>query len=194
MAELNVFYTGPGLAGVSTSLAMLTQSGESFGGTPLFLPAGVERAARGFVWHGGGRPRHVRLVSDGRSPYYFESLRAGLEHSLPQVRASCRRAIDFLAVAHGVVFVADSQRLRAEANLERLERTVEAFRAEGRSVDELPFVFQLNKRELPDLLSLDELRGLLKAPRCAYVESVATEGRGVHEALATLVAMVEGGS
>src|SRR5262249_42062799 len=66
-----------------------------------------------------------------------------------------------LTGADGIVFVADSQVLRADANLESLENLRENLREQGRDLSVVPVVFQHNKRDLPDLLPVAEMDQLL---------------------------------
>src|SRR6185436_16643611 len=61
----------------------------------------------------------------------------------------------------GVVFVADSQLDRLEANVESLENLRQNLREQGYNPDAIPLVVQYNKRDLPRVAPLDELRQLL---------------------------------
>jgi hypothetical protein len=101
------------------------------------------------------------------------------------------RLIEFLPVLDGVVFVADSQPERTEAGLAALELLLEFMRERGLDPAQVPFVFQLNKRDLPNVLHVEELRTILSTPRCAHVESIAVRQRGVHQALETLLRLVD---
>src|SRR5687768_12033121 len=62
-----------------------------------------------------------------------------------------------LTGADGIVFVSDSQAARADANLESLENLRENLAEQGRELGKIPLVLQHNKRDLPDVLSLEEL-------------------------------------
>lgn len=81
--------------------------------------------------------------------------------------------------------------MRDEANVWQLERVVAEFQSVGRDTSTIPFVFQLNKRDLAEVLPVDELHRLLSMHLCAYVESVASRGQGVREALDALVHLIE---
>ncbi len=61
----------------------------------------------------------------------------------------------------GVVFVADSQTDRAEANLESMQNLYDNMQAYGYDLTRMPFVIQYNKRDLPNAAPLDELQGML---------------------------------
>ena len=83
----------------------------------------------------------------------------------------------------GVVFVADSQRARIEANVESLEELESNLAAHGRDPSEVPLVVQYNKRDLPDVLPVAELDALLVMFACPRFEAVATTGVGVFDTL-----------
>lgn len=101
----------------------------------------------------------------------------------------------------GVLFVADSQEVRAEANQESLRKMADNLRFVGRRPEDVAMVFALNKRDLllldrpgTDLdsrvLSVAELREQLAWPRCDYIETVAITGEGVSEAVMRLIQLM----
>jgi signal recognition particle receptor subunit beta len=83
----------------------------------------------------------------------------------------------------GIIFVADSQRHRSEANIEAMHNLYENLESYGYDLSSIPFVLQYNKRDLSDVMSVEELRALLNPSEVADFEGVATEGRGVFETL-----------
>ena len=58
----------------------------------------------------------------------------------------------------GVVFVADSQEERFEANLESLDNLKANLREQGYEIDKIPWVLQYNKRDLPNAVAVEDLR------------------------------------
>ena len=71
----------------------------------------------------------------------------------------------------GLVFVADSQRERHDANLESLENLAANLEEQGRSIHETPLVLQFNKRDLPNVMRVDELdRSLNTGARPVFSE------------------------
>ena len=92
--------------------------------------------------------------------------------------------------ADGVVFVADSQEERMDANLETLENLREHLKEHNLSFPTIPYVLQLNKRDLPNVLPLEELRKHLQAKGEPVVEAVAIAGQGVFETLKELAKLV----
>lgn len=84
----------------------------------------------------------------------------------------------------GIVFVADSQRPMADANVESFENLKENLTELGIDFASIPLVLQYNKRDLKNILSLEELNALLNPQdQYQYFEAVATQGTGVFETL-----------
>jgi signal recognition particle receptor subunit beta len=95
-----------------------------------------------------------------------------------------------LTGADGVVFVADSQRLRMDANLESWENLRDNLREHGRILAELPHVFEFNKRDLPELVDTSELDLALNRHQVPAFATVAIRGVGVYEALEAITRAV----
>ena len=83
----------------------------------------------------------------------------------------------------GVVFVADSQIERMEANIESLENLRVNLSEQGYDLDKLPCVIQFNKRDLPNAAPLEEMRRALNPGGLVEFEACATTGQGVFETL-----------
>jgi signal recognition particle receptor subunit beta len=83
----------------------------------------------------------------------------------------------------GIVFVADSQARRAEANVESLENLETDLARHGYSLDEVPMVLQYTKRDLPEISTVAELDAILNAAGRQRFEGIARTGVGVFEAL-----------
>lgn len=90
----------------------------------------------------------------------------------------------------GIVFVADSQMARTEANLESLENLKGNLAEQGYELGKVPYVIQYNKRDMPDIVSVDELRSLLNPNGIPDFEAVASEGSGVFETLKAIAKLV----
>ena len=90
----------------------------------------------------------------------------------------------------GVVFVADSQIERAEANIESLENLKTNLQEQGYQLEKLPFVMQYNKRDLPNVAEVAELRELLNPTGVPEYEAVARTGVGVFETLKAVAKLV----
>src|SRR5882762_4436307 len=59
--------------------------------------------------------------------------------------------------ADGVVFVADSQEERLDANFETMENLMEHLKEHNLNFTTIPYVLQLNKRDLPNAMAVPEL-------------------------------------
>jgi mutual gliding-motility protein MglA len=83
----------------------------------------------------------------------------------------------------GMVFVADSQVERMEANLESMENLRTNLSDQGYNLDKIPYVIQYNKRDLPNAAPLQELRELLNPTGMPEFEAAAVSGTGVFDTL-----------
>jgi signal recognition particle receptor subunit beta len=83
----------------------------------------------------------------------------------------------------GVVFVADSQIERMEANVESLDNLRINLLEQGYELGKLPYVIQYNKRDLPNAAPMAEMSPLLNAAGAPEFEACATVGTGVFETL-----------
>jgi signal recognition particle receptor subunit beta len=83
----------------------------------------------------------------------------------------------------GVIFVADSQKERMEANIESLENLRENLKEQGFDLDKIPYIMQYNKRDLPSAAPIEELRSLLNPGSVPEFEACAHIGKGVFETL-----------
>lgn len=175
---VKLVYYGPGLGGKTTSLTCIHQASppESRGqivslATPVdrtlyfdFLPLRSTDV----------RGHHVRLqLFTVPGQVYFNATRKLV-----------------LTGADGVVFVADSQRERQDANLESLENLAINLEEQGRSLAEIPLVLQYNKRDLPGVMELDELDLTLNTLGVPSFGTSASQGTGILAALDTLVQAV----
>jgi len=88
-----------------------------------------------------------------------------------------------LTGADGVVFVADAQTARADANQESLDNLRDNLADQGRNLNDVPIVFQYNKYDLPDVLSVEELDKLLNRWKAPSLATSARTGLGVYEGL-----------
>ena len=90
----------------------------------------------------------------------------------------------------GVIFVADSQLERLEANQESLDNLRTNLAEHGYSLEKIPYVIQYNKRDLPNALPVDELRQLLNPIGVLDFEASARTGQGVFETLKAVSKLV----
>ena len=90
----------------------------------------------------------------------------------------------------GIVFVADSQEQRMDANVEALENLMSNLKEHGYDFNKIPYVLQLNKRDLPNILPVDMLATELRKKNEPIVEAVAFQGVGVFETLKEIAKQV----
>jgi signal recognition particle receptor subunit beta len=90
----------------------------------------------------------------------------------------------------GVIFVADSQVERMDANVESIENLQANLRMQGYDLMSIPYVLQLNKRDLPNVLSVDEIKRALNRKNEPVIEAVAPKGVGVFETLKGVAKLV----
>ena len=83
----------------------------------------------------------------------------------------------------GVIFVADSQKARMEANIESIANLAQNLKENGFDIRTIPYVLQLNKRDMPSAVGVEEMERLLRFRGEPMLEAVANQGTGVIETL-----------
>jgi signal recognition particle receptor subunit beta len=175
---IKLVYYGPGLGGKTTTLQK--------------VHAASPAETRGKI---------VSLATPVDRTLYFDfmPLRVGPVHGYPvrlqlftvpgQVYFNATRKL-VLTGADGVVFVADSQRERQDANLESLQNLSANLTEQERSLVTVPHVLQYNKRDLANVLPVSDLNAALNPHSAPSFESSASRGQGVLEPLDELVRLV----
>src|SRR6267143_1134507 len=107
------------------------------------------------------------------------------ESTAPQSRGKL-----ILKGVDGVVFVADSQEERMDANVESLYNLEENLQAQGYDLMKIPYVLQLNKRDLPNIIPVEDLAAELRRKEEPVVEAVASSGAGVFDTLKAVAKQV----
>jgi signal recognition particle receptor subunit beta len=90
----------------------------------------------------------------------------------------------------GVVFVADSQEERMDANVESLYNLEDNLQTQGYDLMKIPYVLQLNKRDLPNVVPVEELSAELRRKEEPVVEAIASSGAGVFDTLKAVAKQV----
>lgn len=83
----------------------------------------------------------------------------------------------------GVVFVADSQVERMEANIESIENLKANVAEQGLDLEKMPLTIQFNKRDLLNVIAVEEMNRVLNPNGHPWFESVARDGMGVFDTL-----------
>ena len=92
--------------------------------------------------------------------------------------------------ADGVIFVADSSRRKMRENVESVENLISNMKEYGMDIEDIPLVFQWNKRDLPDAVPVEELQKALNRWNAPAFEAVAVKGEGVFAALKCVSGLV----
>lgn len=165
-----VFY-GPGLCGKTTNLqAIFKKTNPDSKGKMISLATESERTLFfDFL------PLNLGVIKGFKVRFHL--------YTVPgQVFYDASRKL-ILKGVDGVVFVADSQMERMEANIESLDNLRKNLREQNYDLDQIPFIIQYNKRDLPNAVSLEEINTALNPKGVPYFEAVAAEGKGVFETL-----------
>ncbi|HEX4949275.1 MAG TPA: GTPase domain-containing protein [Blastocatellia bacterium] len=178
--EINckIVYYGPGLGGKTTNLQYIYDtSAAQQKGKLISLATETERTLFfDFL------PLELGTVRGFKARFHL--------YTVPgQVFYDASRKL-ILKGVDGVVFVADSQRERMDANLESLWNLEENLKSHGYDFSKIPYALQLNKRDLPDVLSVDDLKRELVRKDEPIIEAVAPKGIGVFETLKAVAKQV----
>jgi signal recognition particle receptor subunit beta len=178
--EINckIVYYGPGLCGKTTNLQFIhDKTAPQAKGKMISLATETERTLFfDFM------PLDLGTVGGFKIRFHL--------YTVPgQVFYDASRKL-ILRGADGVIFVADSQVDRMEANLESLQNLDDALVERGYSLETMPLVVQYNKRDLVNIAPTEQLRSELNPRLVPDFEAVATMGRGVFETLKALSKLV----
>lgn len=176
---IKIVYYGPGLSGKTTNLQYLHSIFDpSRRGKLLSLATEADRTLFfDFL------PVEIGKISDF-------SIRFQLYTVPGQVRYNATRKI-VLKGADAVVFVADSQKEMKDSNIESLKNMYENLIENNINPDEISIILQFNKRDLPNILSTDELnKDLNPEGKYSYIESVAVKGEGVEKTFKEITRLV----
>jgi signal recognition particle receptor subunit beta len=171
--EINckIVYYGPGLCGKTTNLQYIyNKTNPDLKGKMISLATETERTLFfDFL------PLALGQIRGFKTRFHL--------YTVPgQVFYDASRKL-ILKGVDGVVFVADSQVERMEANIESLENLKINLAEQGANLDRSPYVVQYNKRDLPNAAPLEELKRLLNPTQVPDFEACATVGTGVFETL-----------
>lgn len=178
--EINckIIYVGPGLSGKTTNVQYIYEhTQQDHRGKLVALSTENERTLFfDFL------PLAVGEVRGYKTRFHL--------YTLPgQTLYEISRQFIFKGV-DGIVFVADSQAERMEANIESFEAIERSLDKQGYDLGKIPLVHQYNKRDLPTIVSLHELESTFNPMRKPYYEAVANRGQGVMETLQAITSSV----
>jgi mutual gliding-motility protein MglA len=171
--EINckIVYYGPGLCGKTTNLQYIYEkTNPNAKGKLISLATETDRTLFfDFL------PLDVGTVRGFKTRFHL--------YTVPgQVFYDASRKL-ILKGVDGVIFVADSQEPRMDANIESLENLDANLRDHGYDLKVVPYVVQFNKRDLPTAVSVDEMLRALRYKDEPYFEAIAPKGVGVFDTL-----------
>lgn len=178
--NFKIVYYGPGLAGKTLNLQYIYRSlPQTNKGNMISLATGDDRTIFfDFL------PVSALSVRGFETRFQLYTVPGQVHYNM--TRRLVLRGVD------GVVFVADSQLDRLKDNVESFRNMDENLKEYKTSLDEVPYVIQYNKRDLPNVAPLEYLEYLLnrRTRRVPCFEAVATDGKGVFDTLNTVSRMV----
>jgi len=178
--EINckIVYYGPGLGGKTTNIQFIyDKTGTGSKGKLISLATESERTLFfDFL------PIELGTIRGFRTRFHL--------YTVPgQVFYDASRKL-ILKGVDGVVFVADSQEARMDANVESIRNLKENLKEHGYTMERVPYVLQLNKRDLPTAVPSAELVSVLRINEEPVFEAIAPKGVGVFETLKAVVKSV----
>ena len=178
--EINckIVYYGPGLCGKTTNLQYIYDSTAAASKGKLISLATETDRTLFFDF----MPLELGSVRGFKTRFHL--------YTVPgQVFYDASRKL-ILKGVDGVVFVADSQEERMDANIESLYNLEENLKANGYDLAKIPYVLQLNKRDLPNAVPAAELVAELRRKDEDVHEAVASKGVGVFDTLKSVAKQV----
>jgi signal recognition particle receptor subunit beta len=178
--EINckIVYYGPGLCGKTTNLQHIYDSTSPAAKGKLISLATETDRTLFFDF----MPLELGTVRGFKTRFHL--------YTVPgQVYYDASRKL-ILKGVDGVVFVADSQEERLDANIESLENLQDNLKTQGYDLMQIPYVLQLNKRDLPSAVPVEELTSELLQKGEPVFEAVAADGTGVFDTLKAVAKQV----
>ncbi|MGH9869129.1 MAG: GTP-binding protein [Candidatus Polarisedimenticolia bacterium] len=171
--EINckIVYYGPGLCGKTTNLQWIYEKvNPNAKGKLISLATETERTLFfDFL------PLELGTIRGFKTRFHL--------YTVPgQVFYDASRKL-ILKGADGVIFVADSQPARMDANVESLHNLADNLKFQGLDLRTIPYILQLNKRDMPDAVPVDVMLRKLRRRNEEFHEAVAPKGTGVFETL-----------
>ena len=166
-----IVYYGPGLSGKTTNLQ--------------YVHDRLPKKSRGDL---------ISLATEADRTLYFDFLPLELGeiggfatkfqmYTVPgQVFYNATRKLVLRGV-DGIVFVADSQKTKMDDNLESLADMEDNLKSYNLDIHTMPIVIQYNKRDLPDIVTIEEMEAVLNKHQWPYIEAAAVKGQGVFDTM-----------
>lgn len=178
--EINfkIVYYGPGLSGKTTNIKQIYEKVKSDSKGKLVSLATETERTLFFDFF----PLDLGMVKGYKVKFHLYTVPGQIYYS------SSRKLI--MKGVDGVVFVADSQRERFEANIESLQDMFDNLKEYNIEFKTLPYVLQLNKRDLPNITPVNELIEALRKKDEPVIEAISLKGNGVIETLKSISKLI----
>ena len=178
--EINfkIVYYGPGLSGKTTNIKTIYEKVKKDNKGKLVSLATETERTLFFDFF----PLDLGTVKGYKVKFHLYTVPGQIYYS------SSRKLI--MKGVDGIIFVADSQRERFEANIESLADMMENLKDYNIDFELLPYVLQLNKRDLPNITPANELIEALRKKDEPVVEAMALKGDGVVETLKSISKLI----
>jgi signal recognition particle receptor subunit beta len=178
--EINfkVVYYGPGLSGKTTNIKTIYDKVKADNKGKLVSLATETERTLFFDFF----PLDLGTIKGYKVKFHLYTVPGQIYYS------SSRKLI--MKGVDGIVFVADSQRERFEANIESLQDMLDNLKEYNIDFETLPYVLQLNKRDLPNITPANELIKALRKKGEPVVESMALKGDGVVDTLKSISKLI----
>lgn len=169
--SVKIVYYGPGLSGKTTNLQYIYKNTDpSTRGEIVTIETETDR-----TFFFDLLPLNVGKIGGYRVRIHLTTVPGQVFYNV--LRKLVLKGVD------GIVFVADSQRPLLDSNLESLDNLQENLREYGLDFYSIPFVFQYNKRDLKNILTIEEMNQNLNPYGFPFIEASAIKGIGVFETL-----------
>jgi len=178
--EINfkIVYYGPGLSGKTTNIKHIYERVKKDNKGKLVSLATETERTLFFDFF----PLDLGTIKDYKVRFHLYTVPGQIYYS------ASRKLI--LKGVDGIVFVADSQIERYEANIESIQDMLENLRDYKIDFPSIPYVLQLNKRDLPNITPANELIGVLRKKDEPVLEAVASRGDGVVDTLKAISKLI----
>ncbi len=168
---IKVVYYGPGLCGKTTNLEFIySKTAPNSRGEMVSLETETDRTLFFDLL-----PIDVGVIGGFRTRFQLYTVPGQVFYN------STRKLV--LKGVDGIIFVADSQTPMLDANLDSFKNMVDNLNELGLDHRNVPIVMQYNKRDLKNILSVDEMNAKLNPDGFPYIEACALDGTGVFETL-----------
>lgn len=173
-----IVYYGPGLCGKTTNLQYIfSVTNPKSRGELISMETEIERTLFFDLL-----PINVGLIKGYQTRFQLYTVPGQVFYD------STRKLV--LKGADGVVFVADSQELMEQSNLDSFENLKVNLASYGCNIVDMPLVFQYNKRDLKNIATVEHLNRLLNKENRPCYEAVAKSGKGVIESLREISTLI----